>query len=81
MSKTADEIVFEVFEEESFKNLAKDMSDADKKMIDESLRNFVDSFVLPLVNGFEAIAADPKASEELKKRLVMSQKDVVKPKG
>jgi hypothetical protein len=79
MTKTLDEIVKEVYDEPSMKSLAKDMTDEDKKMMDERLRAFVSAFVLPIVTSIEAVATSPEASEELKRQLGRLPKDVVKP--
>ena len=79
MTKTLEEIVNEIYEEPSMKSLSKDMTDDDKKMMDERLRAFVTAFVLPIVQGIESVATSPEASEELKRQLGRLPKDVVKP--
>jgi hypothetical protein len=79
VAKTLEEIVKEVYEEPSMKSLSKDMTEEDKKKMDDSLRAFVDAFVLPIVNSMEAVATSPEASEELKRQLGRLPKDVVKP--
>lgn len=81
MAKTSKEIIEEIFREPAMKALSKGMSEEDRKMIDEPLQAFVEGFVLPLVNSFEAVIDDPEASAELKRQLGRQQKDVVKPES
>ena len=73
-----EDLVKEVYDDPLFKNIAKDLNEEDRAKIDASLQAFVNDILGPMIEGFEKIADDPEAKEELKRQLRNAPKEVVK---
>lgn len=78
MSETNKKLVQEVYDDELFKTIAKDLSEEELKVVDNALNSFVELMAGPLVDQFQQALDTPEVNEEIKRQLRKSSKVVVK---